>query len=71
MLPCVVPYRRYALPDAAALLLRDAASPRAGPRAAPPPPDAVDDFTRRLAEFVDYVKENPQYLMEELMVVDT
>lgn len=66
LVPCTVPYRRYPLPAAVGLLLRDVSVPGA----APAPSGIVDDFTRHLKEFVEYARDNPDYLMDELMLID-
>lgn len=61
MAPAVTPLRRYVLPEATPVLLRDLAP-------APAAHDAqLQRFTAALQQFTDYVRDNPDYLTDELI----
>ncbi|XP_037870370.1 uncharacterized protein LOC101744940 isoform X2 [Bombyx mori] len=62
--PQLVPYVRYRLPDALPALLRDLG---AGPE--PAAGDAHDQLAAAIQEFVVHVRNNPDYLTEELVLV--
>ncbi|KPJ05543.1 hypothetical protein RR46_02159 [Papilio xuthus] len=65
VVPLVTPQRRYLLPAAAPLLLRDLAPP--APPPPPPPPALLQQFARAVEELQQYVRDNPDYLNEELI----
>ncbi|KPJ06816.1 hypothetical protein RR48_11315 [Papilio machaon] len=76
VVPLVTPQRRYLLPAATALLLRDlAASAPPAPGAPPAPPEPPEQrlaeplaqFSRAVEELQEYVRENPDYLNDELI----
>lgn len=65
MVPLLTPQRRYVLPAAAALLLRDVAE--GAPPAPPAPPEALAQFERAVQQLQQYVRDNPHYLEDELL----
>ncbi|XP_045534634.1 uncharacterized protein LOC106719371 [Papilio machaon] len=73
VVPLVTPQRRYLLPAATALLLRDLAASAPGAPPAPPEPpeqrlaEPLAQFSRAVEELQEYVRENPDYLNDELI----
>ncbi|KAG7305849.1 hypothetical protein JYU34_008388 [Plutella xylostella] len=77
MMPHVAHFTRYELPLALPALLRDLAprapaAPRApGPApAAPAPPPRMLEFTAALEDFLNYARDNPDYLQDILTFLD-
>ncbi|XP_075974211.1 uncharacterized protein LOC142975319 [Anticarsia gemmatalis] len=61
----VVPFRRYVLPATTPALLRDIA----GAPDSELEPALLQDFQESVEQFVLHVKENPDYLMDELVIM--
>lgn len=72
VLPYAVPFRRYVLPPHAPTLLQALAAP---PPAGPPPPASpqqrhvLDELAHAAVSFRDYARANPDYLMDELLIL--
>ncbi|KAL0881265.1 hypothetical protein ABMA27_002362 [Loxostege sticticalis] len=67
-LPYTVPFRRYMLPRHAATLLHDL-RPQQQQEQQPQQQHSLDELARAIIDFVDFARANPDYLMDELLIL--
>ncbi|XP_068632533.1 uncharacterized protein [Battus philenor] len=67
MVPLVTPQRRYALPAATELLLRDLAADTDVQLQREDLEEPLQQFSQSVEELLDYVRKNPDYLNDELL----